>query len=77
MLTPEITTVGANSGLIKITDHEGVIHRVPVLSVCHIMNSSNADVDRFEICTAKGDIVLIYSSSEEVTTAIAALDALY
>ena len=77
MLTPTIATVGTNSGLIKITDHEGVIHRVPILSVCHIMNSSNADVDRIEICTAKGDIALIYEGSEAVTAALEVIDALY
>ena len=54
MATPEITTAGSGHGLLLITDQDGAVSRVPLISVCNIMDSSNDDVFRLEICHAHG-----------------------
>lgn len=79
MSTPIIATAGAANGLLKITDHEGTVSRIPLVNVCDIMDSSDTvnSIHRVEICHALGRVILIYANTTEVTAALAAIDALY
>jgi hypothetical protein len=77
MSTPTISTAGATSGLLLITDHEGTISRVPKTAVCDVVDSSSSDVYRVEVCHAHGAIILIFASAAEVTAALNAIDAQY
>lgn len=77
MATPTIVLAGTLSGLIKVTDQDGTVSRIPLGSVCEVIDSSNSDVDRLEICHARGSLILIYASAAEVTAAIATLDGFY
>ena len=77
MLTPTILTAGATQGLLLITDHEGVVHRVPKANVDDVINSTNDDAYRIEIVRSSGSIILIFANVGEVTSALADIDAQY
>ena len=77
MSTPTITTAGASSGLLKITDQDGVITRIPLATLSYVADTSNASTYRLDISHARGDLTLIYASSAEVTAALSTIDALY
>lgn len=77
MATPVIATVGAASGLLKITDQDGVVYRVPLVSLASATDTSNSNVYRLDVSHARGEIILIYASAAEVTAALNAIDALY
>ena len=77
MSTPTITTVGASSGLLKITDQDGVVHRIPLATLSWVGDTSNDNAYRLDISHARGDVILIYPSAAEVTAALATIDALY
>ncbi len=77
MSTQIRSTAGAAGGLLRITDHEGTVSRVPKSSVCDIMDSSNNGIYRIEVCHSNGKIVLLFADAAEVVTALAAFDAQY
>ena len=77
MATPIIETVGTLASLLKITDHEGVVHRIPKNSVCNIINSSTATHNRLEICHPKDTVILLYPTHDDVVTALVTIDAEY
>ncbi len=77
MSTPTITTAGTLGSLLKITDHEGVVRRIPKNSVSSITDSSNSNVYRVDVRHVAGECTLIFANSTEVATAIDTLDAQY
>ena len=77
MATPTITTTGTLSGLLLITDHESVSHRVPLSSIDDVSDTSNSSAYRIEILTRSRNITLVFANASEVTAALAAIDALY
>ena len=77
MSIPIITTAGATNGLLKITDQDGIIHRIPLSTLSWVGDTSNTNVYRLDISHSRGDVILIYSSAAEVTAALATIDALY
>lgn len=77
MTTPTITTTGTNNGLLLITDHTGVAHRVPKTSLNDVVNSGNGHAYRVEIYHGSEYFVLLFASTAEVNTFLAAVDALY
>lgn len=77
MSTPTITTAGALGNLLKITDHEGIVRRIPKNSVSSITDSSNSNVYRVDVRHVAGECTLIFADSAEVSAAIATLDAQY
>ena len=77
MTTPTITEVGAAGGLLKIIDHNDVVHRMPKQSICDISDSSNKHAFRLDICHARGDITLLFASAAEITTALSSIDSAY
>ncbi len=77
MSTPTITTAGTLGSLLKITDHEGVVRRIPKNSVSSITDSSNSDIYRLDIRHVNGECTLKFASAEEVTNVISLLDAQY
>ncbi len=77
MATPTIETTGAASSLLKITTQEGIVHRVTFVSGVVFTDTSNSDAYRIDISHARGEIILIYSSAEEVAAALMTIDELY
>lgn len=77
MATPVITTAGTSNKLLKITDQDGIISRIPLATLAYVADSSNNHVYRLDVSHIRGDITLIYSSAAEVTAALASIDALY
>lgn len=77
MADPTITTAGAASGLLLITDKDGVIYRVPKQSLSDIVDSSNANCWRLELITANNGAVLLFSTEAAKNTFITNLEALY
>lgn len=77
MATPIITTAGAASKLLKITDQDGVVSRIPIATLAYVADTSNTNVFRLDISHTRGDLILIYDTAGEVTTALAAIDAIY
>ncbi len=77
MTTPTISTAGATNALLKITDHEGNIYRIPFVSGVMFTDTSNSDVYRIDVAHARGEISLKFAGAAEVTTALASIDALY
>lgn len=77
MAKPEISIIGAADGLLLITDHEGVISRVPKASVATITDSSNATASRIEVSHAAGNIVLIFANATEVAAFLSTIDSQY
>ena len=77
MPTPTIATAGATSALLKITDHEGNIYRIPFVSGVMFTDTSNSDVYRIDVAHVRGEISLKFSDAADVAAALASIDALY
>ena len=77
MPTPTISTTGATNGLLLITDQEGIVNRVPKSSVASIVNSSNSTSHRLEVGHARGNIILIFANTTEVSNFLTSIDAQY
>ena len=77
MITPVIATAGATNSLLLITDHEGVMYRIPFVSGVMFTDTSNSNVYRIDVSHANGEITLKFADEAEVATALGAIDALY
>ena len=77
MANPTISTIGASSGLLLITDQDGKAHRIPKTAICNVLDSSNSNVNRLDVCLASNEITLIFSSSETLNAFLTNLDSLY
>ena len=77
MANPTISTIGTNDGLLLITDQDGVVYRVPKISVSSIIDSSNTHAFRLEIMTAASNIVLLFTTDALKNTFIGLMDAEY
>ena len=77
MITPVIATAGATDSLLLITDHEGVMYRIPFVSGIMFTDTSNSDAYRIDVAHANGEITLKFTDAAEVTAALVSIDALY
>ena len=77
MANPTISTVGASNGLLLITDQDEKAHRIPKTAICNVLDSSNSNVNRLDVCLASNEIILIFDSSTELTTFLTNLDSNY
>ena len=77
MANPTISTTGATNGLFLITDQDGVVYRVPKISVSSIIDSSNSHAFRLEIMTASSNIVLLFTTGALKNAFIVLMDAEY
>ncbi len=77
MELPTIGVIGTNEGLLLVTDHDGLEHRIPKAGGFYVFDSSNVHVFRLDITHARGEINLRFSSAAEIVTFLAAFDALY
>ena len=75
MAKPTIATTGTASKLFLITDHEGLAHRIPINSICDIVNSSNGAVYRIDVCHMQGTVTLKFDNDTEVAAAIILFEA--
>ena len=77
MATPIITTAGAAGGLLKITDQDARVLRVPLASVSQYGDTSNSNTFRLDIEAGREIVSLVYSTQTQVNDALATLDALF
>ncbi|MCK4758730.1 MAG: hypothetical protein KAT69_01705 [Candidatus Aminicenantes bacterium] len=77
MADPTISTTGASSGFLLITDQDGKAHRIPKTAICNVLDSSNVNVHRLDVYLASNEITLIFSSSETLNAFLTNLDSLY
>ena len=77
MANPTISTIGASSGLLLVTDQDGKAHRIPKTAICNVLDSSNSNVHRLDVCLASNEITLIFESSTALATFLTNLDSNY
>lgn len=84
MSIPTISITGAANGILLITDHQGVIHRIPKINLCDAADSSNANTVRLDIVHPNGIIMLYFDDEQERSNAetlrdtfLATIDAQY
>lgn len=76
MATPTIANTGLNSNMIVVTNDKGVEYNVP-LGLAVFVDSSNDNVSRVDLQYGRYEIPLIFADSDEVTTFLTAMRALY
>jgi len=77
MADPTITTAGTNSGLLLVTDQDGIKYRIPKGSLSDAVDSSNSEAWRVELVTANNGAVLIFETEAAKNTFLTNLEALY
>lgn len=77
MAPPTISATGLASGLLKVTDQNGLVYRIPKGALSDAVDSSNAHSWRIELVTANNGAVLLFETEAAKDTFIANLEALY